>query len=94
MSVSEPGGELREALENVWREWKEEDPEQLMQFNDYLAPEIEATMRITIRYMIRSLVPVSHRPAEEQMNALLEDWVRQFAVILRDKRSAWRDKPV
>ena len=91
MSVSEPGGELREALENVWREWKEEDPEQLMHFNDYLAPEIESAMRVTVRYMIRSLAPTSSRTAAD-MNKLVEEWVQQFSVILRDKRSAWRDK--
>jgi hypothetical protein len=93
VSVSEPGGELREALENVWREWKEEDPEQLMHFNDYLAPEIESAMRVTIRYLVRHLVPGSYRPAAE-MNVLIEEWVKQFSVVLRDKRSAWRDKPV
>ena len=93
MSVSEPGGELREALENVWREWKEEDPEQLMHFNDYLAPEVESAIRVTIRYMIRSLVPTSHRPPESEMEEVIQEWVRQFSIILRDKRSPWRDKP-
>jgi|GEM_PF-4984152 len=92
MSVSEPGGELREALENVWREWREEDPERLMQFNDYLAPEIESAMRVTVRYFIRSLVPQPQRPPEEAMEDVIDEWVKQFSVILRDKRSDWRDK--
>lgn len=92
MSVSEPGGELREALETVWREWKEEDPEQLMQFNDYLAPEIESAMRVTVRYFVRSMIPPAYTPADQEMEGVIENWVKQFSVILRDKRSTWRDK--
>lgn len=92
MSVSGPGGELREALETVWREWHEEDPEQLMQFNDYLAPEIESAMRVTVRYFVRAMVPPAYAPADHEMETVIENWVKQFSVILRDKRSAWRDK--
>ncbi len=92
MSVSEPGGELREALQGQWDDWREKDPKSLMQFSDFLSPEIEAVLRITFRYLLRSKVPVNARPNEEEMRGAIDEWVEQFAVTLRDKRPTWLDQ--
>jgi hypothetical protein len=92
MSVSEPGGELREALQSQWDDWREKDPMGLMQFSDFLAPEIEAVLRVTFRFLLRSKVPVHARPSEEDMHAAIDEWVEHFAVTLRDKRPTWLDQ--
>lgn len=91
MGVSEPGGELREALEGIKRDWREMDREQLMDFNDFLAPEIESALRVTLRYLIRAKVPQREWADPADMAGLIEELVTQFSIILRDKRSEWRD---
>ena len=88
MSTSEPGGDLREALESIWEDWKESDPEGVMSFNDFLSPEIEATLRLTFRHYIRRYL----RPdSDEGVDGLVDEWVQSFAISLRDKRPEWRD---
>lgn len=83
---------MREALEDLWNDWQSMDPDQLMQYNDFLAPEIESTLRMTFRFFVRSKFPPSLRPAEHEMDEMIEEWVEQFAITLRDKRPDWRDR--
>jgi hypothetical protein len=92
VTLSEPGGELREALEDLWNDWQSTDPGHLMHYNDFLAPEIESTLRMTFRFFVRSKFPPSIRPSEHEMDAMIEEWVEQFAITLRDKRPDWRDR--
>lgn len=91
MSVSEPGGDLREALETIWTDWLDNDPERLMSFNDFLAPEIESTLRVTFRFIIRKHLRNDPLATEERVEELIEEWVRQFSKVMRDKRPKWRD---
>jgi len=91
MSVSEPGGELREALERIWSDWLENDPERLMSFNDFLAPEIESTLRVTFRFLIRKYMRNEPHISDDRVEELVEDWVGHFSTVMRDKRPKWRD---
>jgi hypothetical protein len=91
MSVSEPGGELREALQNIWVDWESDDPDGVMSFNDFLAPEIESALRVTFRYYIRKHMTAHHLEDQVSIDDLVESWVRNFATTLRDKRPQWRD---
>ena len=91
MGVSEPGGELREALESLWHDWRENDPAGIMQFSDFLAPEVESALRVTFRYLIKSKLPASARPPMDEIEATIDDWVGHFATTFRDKRPKWLD---
>ena len=91
MSVSEPGGELREALVSLWEDWRATDPSGLMQFSDFLAPEIESALRITFRYLLHRKLPPSIRPTGDDLEAMVDEWVEQFSSMLRDKRPTWLD---
>ncbi len=91
MGVSEPGCELREALESLWEDWHENDPAGLMQYSDFLAPEVESALRVTFRYLIKAKLPPSARPPHDEIEEMIDDWVQQFAVTFRDKRPTWLD---
>jgi hypothetical protein len=91
MSVSEPGGELREALESLWEDWREANPDGLMQFSDFLSPEIESALRVTFRYLLHSKLPPSVRPSGDDLEEMVDNWVEHFALTLRDKRPTWLD---
>ena len=86
-NLSEPGGELSEALEGVWREWQDDHATQLMGYNDFLAPELEAALRVTLRHLIKTTLPAHERTDDDAIKELIDSWVLRFAETLKDKRS-------